>query len=223
MMIASQTTMFKAVIATLIGSAAAFAPASRVGRSSALKMGFETEVGAQPPLGFFDPLGLLKEADQGRFERLRFVELKHGRVAMLAVVGHLTTSLGVRLPGVIDVAGDKFTDYPAGLAALATIPTFGLIQLILSIGWWDLKVWKQVEGSTPGDFGIPYLAQYKTEAEKTDIRAKELNQGRAAMMGIFALMIHEGLNNDPYVINSLIGVPIPFNVGVDSSTFHLWN
>ena len=205
--------MFKAVLVTLLGSAAAFAPAARMARPSALKMSFETELGAQPPLGFCDPLGLLKDADQGRFDRLRFVELKHGRVAMLAVVGHIVTSLGIRFPGAIDVAGDKFSDYPAGLAALSAIPAFGLFQIFVSIGWWDLKVWKQVEGSTPGDFGIPYLSQFNTEAARADIRAKELNQGRAAQMGILALMVHEGLNNDPYVINSLIGVPIPFNQG----------
>lgn len=46
-------------------------------------MSFASEVGAQPPLGLWDPLGLLKEADQDRFDRLRFVELKHGRIAML--------------------------------------------------------------------------------------------------------------------------------------------
>jgi hypothetical protein len=37
--------------------AAAFAPASRVASSSALKMGFEAAEGAQAPLGFWDPLG----------------------------------------------------------------------------------------------------------------------------------------------------------------------
>ena len=58
--------MFRALalIASLVG-ASAFSPRSAV-RSSALKMGFETELGAQPPLGFWDPLGLLKEADQAR-------------------------------------------------------------------------------------------------------------------------------------------------------------
>jgi hypothetical protein len=35
--------------------------------------------------------------------------------------------------------------------------------------------------------------------------------GRAAQMGILALMVHERLNNDPYIINSLLGSPIPFN------------
>ena len=47
--------------------------------------GFSSAEGAQPPLGFWDPLGLLKEADQERFDRLRFVELKHGRIAMLGM------------------------------------------------------------------------------------------------------------------------------------------
>ena len=63
--------------------ATAFAPVSRVSRSS-LKMSFENAEGAQPPLGFFDPLGLLDGATEDRFFQLRFVELKHGRIAMLA-------------------------------------------------------------------------------------------------------------------------------------------
>ena len=82
--------MFRTIItvASLVG-AAAFAPVSQVARSSALKMSFESELGAQPPLGFWDPLGLLAEADQERFDRLRTVETKHGRISMLAILGHL--------------------------------------------------------------------------------------------------------------------------------------
>ena len=85
--------MFRAIltIASLVG-AAAFAPVSQVARSSALKMSFESEIGAQPPLGFWDPLGLLDDADQARFDRLRCVENKHGRISMLAILGHLVTS-----------------------------------------------------------------------------------------------------------------------------------
>jgi hypothetical protein len=30
-------------------------------------------------LGFFDPMGLLEDAPQERFDRLRYVEVKHGR------------------------------------------------------------------------------------------------------------------------------------------------
>ena len=65
-------------VLALVASVAAFAPVGRVARSSSLKMGFESEIGAQPPLGFWDPLGLLADADQERFDRLRYVEVKHG-------------------------------------------------------------------------------------------------------------------------------------------------
>ena len=45
-----------------------------------------------------DPIGLVENVDQERFDRLRSVELKHGRVSMLAVLGHIVTSNGIRLP-----------------------------------------------------------------------------------------------------------------------------
>lgn len=58
---------------------------------------FEDEIGAQMPLGFFDPLGILDDADDAKFNRLRYVEIKHGRIAMLAVVGHIFTTGNVRV------------------------------------------------------------------------------------------------------------------------------
>ena len=47
-----------AVLASLV-SVAAFAPSARMASSSALKMSFEDALGAQAPLGFWDPLGNL--------------------------------------------------------------------------------------------------------------------------------------------------------------------
>ena len=82
------------------GSAAAFvAPKAASAPKTVVAATFENEIGAQPPLGFFDPLGLLNDADQERFDRLRYVEIKHGRICQLGVLGWLTTSAGVRLPG----------------------------------------------------------------------------------------------------------------------------
>ena len=71
-----------ALLSSLVAGAAAFAPAQQGASSTALQA-FESELGVQPPLGFFDPLGLLTNADQERFERLRYVELKHGRICQL--------------------------------------------------------------------------------------------------------------------------------------------
>jgi hypothetical protein len=46
--------MFTLTLFATLASVAAFAPAGRMTSSSALRMGFESEIGAQPPLGFFD-------------------------------------------------------------------------------------------------------------------------------------------------------------------------
>jgi hypothetical protein len=143
-----------AILATLLASAAAFAPVSqKASSSSALSMAFERELGAQPPLGFYDPLGLVADGDQTKFDRLRYVELKHGRISMLAVAGYLYVESGGRLPGAIDYAGTKFTDIPNGFAALTTMPQSGVVQILMFIGFLEIAVMKEIiKGDFPGDF-----------------------------------------------------------------------
>merc|ERR1711933_715067 len=102
----------------------------------------ENELGAQPPLGFFDPLGLVADGDQAKFERLRFVELKHGRISMLAVVGYLVQEAGIRLPGNIDYSGTTFESIPNGFGALTAIPGAGIAQLVAFVGFLELAVVK---------------------------------------------------------------------------------
>merc|ERR1712186_195101 len=45
---------------------------------------FEGEMGVQAPLGFWDPLGLSSDGDAAVFARRRAIEIKHGRVSMIA-------------------------------------------------------------------------------------------------------------------------------------------
>ena len=54
-------------------------------------------------------------------------------------------------------------------------------------------------------------AQLKDAETINSKLAIELNNGRATQMGILGLMVHEKLNNDPYIINTLLGYPVPFN------------
>ena len=98
----------------LTGSAVAFTPTSVPKVYTAINMAFESELGVQPPLGFFDPLGLLADADQEKFDRLRYVELKHGRISQLAFLGNIITRAGVHLPGDIDCSGTSFDSIPNG-------------------------------------------------------------------------------------------------------------
>ncbi|EEC45673.1 protein fucoxanthin chlorophyll a/c protein [Phaeodactylum tricornutum CCAP 1055/1] len=188
-----------AVFASVLASAAAFAPTQSSSRVSvATNMAFRDELGAQPPLGFFDPLGLVKDGDQATFDRLRYVEIKHGRIAMLAVAGYLTTEAGYRLPGNIDYSGLKFADVPGGFKALDTINDAGVLQIVAFIGFLELAFMKEVEGKSEfvGDFRngfIDFGWDSFDDATKMKKRAIELNQGRAAQMGILALMVHEKL------------------------------
>ena len=134
------------ILASLVAGAAAFAPVSQKSSSTALGMAFENELGAQAPLGFFDPLGLVESGDQEKFDRLRYVEIKHGRIAMLAVVGYLVQEAGVRLPGNIDYSGLAFSDIPNGFAAFTVIPKGGLLQLLFFIGLLEANVMKDITG-----------------------------------------------------------------------------
>lgn len=96
-----------AILSTLLVGAAAFAPAQTGKASTALSADLTAEVGAQAPLGCFDPLGVLgdpKDGDQEQFDQLRYIELKHGRVAMLAFTGYIVTyvSYGFLLVSLFD-------------------------------------------------------------------------------------------------------------------------
>ena len=199
--------MFRTIVilASIVG-ASAFAPATRMARGSILKMSFESEIGAQAPLGFWDPLNFLEGADQAKFDRLREVETKHGRIAQLAILGHIVTTAGVRIPESI-TPGTDFTKIPAGLAALSALPADAIFGTLLTVAL--------IEGGFAARKDDIEAAQIKAsgwDQETLDRKlAIELNNGRAAQMGILGLMVHEKLDNNPYIINSLLGSPVAFN------------
>jgi len=202
-----------AAFAALMGSAAAFAPAS-TGKVSTTLNAFESELGAQAPLGFFDPLGLLDDADQERFDRLRYVEVKHGRICQLAFLGQIVTRNGIHLPGDIDFSGHSFDSFPNGWAAINgpdAISGSGLGQILFFVGTLELGVMRDgANGAAPGDFPGDFRNEsldfgWDTFDEETKLskRAIELNNGRAAMMGILGLMVHEQLGGDLPIVGAM--------------------
>ena len=173
---------------------------------------FESELGAQAPLGFFDPLGMLDDADQERFDRLRYVEIKHGRVCQLAFLGQIVTRNGIHLSGDIDYSGHSFDSFPDGLAAISgpdAISGAGLAQIVAFIGALELGVMKDIEGTGNefvGDFRNGTLDfGWDTFDEETKLskRAIELNNGRAAQMGILGLMVHEQLGGSIPIVGEM--------------------
>ena len=118
---------------------------------------------------------------------------------MLAVVGYLTTYAGVRLDGMESM--------PTGFAALSPsvwaanpVAKQQVYGLILSIAFLEFFVMKDHFGTAefPGDYrnnGFDLGWDNFDDKTKLRKRAVELNNGRAAQMGILGLMVHEKMGN----------------------------
>jgi len=201
--------MKSAILTTLIASVAAFAPVQQKAANTGTALNaFEDELGAQPPLGFYDPLGLLTDVDQERFDRLRLTEVKHGRVAMLAFLGNLITRADIHLPGAIDYNGDQFSSFPNGWAGLMAIPDDGVAQLLYFIIFLEASVFvdRSGEAEFPGDLRngfIDFGWDKFDEDTKLKKRGIELNNGRAAMFGILGLMVHEQLGGTLPIVGEM--------------------
>merc|ERR1712241_1650029 len=117
------------LLASFLASAAAFAPVTNPVSQTTSLNAFQGELGDQPPLGFWDPLNFCDDGDQEKFERYRYVELKHGRICMLAFLGEITTRAGIHLPGQVAFSGTRFDEIPNGWAAVGALPKEGVLQL----------------------------------------------------------------------------------------------
>jgi hypothetical protein len=173
-----------AIAAVLAGSAVAFAPASKAASKSALLASspYENELGVIAPTGFFDPLGLSKDIDEETFAQYRAAELKHGRVAQLAVVGYVVQEV-YRLP--FDISpGIACKSVPNGVAAIDAIPALGWAQIIFLIGAVDYWGFFSYESGKP---------QLDPEVEE-ERKLQELQHGRLAMLATLELFRHDSQN-----------------------------
>jgi light-harvesting complex I chlorophyll a/b binding protein 1 len=202
----------KFAIATLLaGSAAAFAPAQTAKTSTVLQVS-ELELGVTEPLGVFDPLGWL-ESEPEAFERRRAVERKHGRIAMTAVVGTVVHNNHYVFDGYLSPSNDlKFSDVPTGMAGIATVPTAGLAQIFLFVALIELA-WMPAS-KYDGDYGVGYFGREVMDPEEKARKLNvELNNGRAAMMGIFGNMVAEQLTGQTMFEQYAAGHVSPFGDG----------
>lgn len=193
---------------TFIFISIAFAPAGRNVRSSLKMSSIFPEnptglaAGEVAPTGFFDPLGLSAGKDAATLKQYREAELKHGRVCMLASVGLLTQELlkspiGIDGPAIrhLDLLDEKF-------------PEFGELFILICAfieGWNIVNKWEPRsetkmlgraarlrEDSEPGDLNWDPLGWYpKDEAAQVEIRTKELQNGRLAMLAVAGIVAQE--------------------------------
>jgi light-harvesting complex I chlorophyll a/b binding protein 1 len=152
----------------------------------------ELELGAIEPLGVYDPLGWM-ESEPESFERRRAVERKHGRVAMMAVVGCIVHNNHIVYDGFISPSNNlKFSDIPTGIQGIFSVPSAGLAQILAFLGLVEVAWWPASNYS--GDYGVGYFGNDILDPEEKARKLNvELNNGRAAMMGIMGNMVAEEL------------------------------
>jgi len=166
------------------------------------------DIGTTKPLGVYDPLGLMT-TQSDKYRRWQEMEIKHGRFSMLAVTHVILTEAGIRWPGYLSLAEDiKFSDMPGGTwASWAALPNLAWAQIVLVVALLDNSVLAQDPDKAPGDVGDgTYVRPGKIWVRYDDVPGfsgkefklnAERNNGRAAMMGISGMMIHESLTGNP--------------------------
>jgi len=218
-------------VATLVGSAAAFAPSAFSVRTNTRAFSDATveevaavEEAAPEPVPVvdipydvwadyvggtdlrgkefkFDPLKL-SEAYPDNVKWFRECELRHGRTAMIAVLGFIATDF-MRIPGEMY----SFDAIPRTIDAHdALLKTGPMYQLALFIGLWDVLITAPAckamgDGERePGDYGL-YIFAPKDPTAFDKKRSSELLNGRLAMCAIGGIATQSVINGHgfPYI------------------------
>jgi hypothetical protein len=155
-------------------------------------------------LGYFDPWGYTIGASEAQIRTYREAELKHGRIAMLAALGFFVGETYHPLfDGTIDGASvyalQKSWAYESSvfIVPLLLVATFEFINAAAVFNAFG-KVFDSGDSLAP--VGLTFdplgLSPKDPEAFK-EMRTKELNNGRLAMIAIAGLFTQEAITGEP--------------------------
>ncbi|CAE8726779.1 unnamed protein product, partial [Polarella glacialis] len=198
-----------AVSAPLVGLGAAAGTAAllaaqqrskgQVRKAAVAQRAFESELGVQAPVGFWDPAGFTADGSAENFKRRRQTELKHGRISTLATMGYITPEITGKIPGFLSPsAGLKFADVPNGLAAISKVPAAGWGQILAYMAFCEVSQ-DQSAGTqaAAGDFNWKLLTSSDPEKLNAKLSA-EIANGRLAMMAIIGMFFQDGLTGSAW-------------------------
>jgi len=158
--------------------------------------------GAISPLGFFDPLGFTKDKGVDGVKRLREAEIMHGRVAMMAVLGYIigesTPTIAYGMDVHHTIANNQIPEVPGTVM----FPFFLAINICEALraskGWVEPgmgPLFTLREKYYPGDIGFDPL-DFKPKDAKgfANVQARELSNGRLAMLAAAGMCVQEQIN-----------------------------
>lgn len=140
-------------------------------------------------LVYFDPLGI---ATDSNFPRLREAELKHGRIAMLAMAERIILPLTLEPIH----SNTRPTEYSLSLYAdmfsrLQSLSLSDCLRVIVTCGFLEVFVFKQKDRKDmPGDYGTGYFGRRDKGLNEWKLRI-ELENGRLAMLALTILFLLE--------------------------------
>lgn len=139
----------------------------------------------------FDPLGI---SNWSGTYWAREAELKHGRVCMLATVGWIATDLGFRFQG------EQFQNISTLAAHDKMVQTGYMAQMlgfIFGLECYAIFLWLQAERNglerDAGDFYLGKQFLPKDPVKADDLRLKELENGRLAMLAFAGIATQAAL------------------------------
>jgi hypothetical protein len=174
-------------------------------RSAAISMGVDTMEGLGPETAnkVFDPLNLATMGSEQTLAWFRHAELKHGRVAMAAIVGLLVHINGIHFSGSLSPTyGVTFEALSkmGPFEAWNAIPLLGQAQILWTIAGLEHAsecldpAGHYTKGGTPGNlkflknfWDTPGFTKKLTPAQLAEKRVSELKNGRLAMIGIASI------------------------------------
>ena len=157
----------------------------------------KTMPGVTGPLGFFDPIGFSADASEGKVRFYREVELKHGRVAMLASLGFLVgENFHPLWGGEVDVPSYiAFQEtplqpfWPAVVALIAVPEIYSVFTFESPVGG---ERWAIRADHEAGDFKFdPLGLKPQNPADLLAMQNKEINNGRLAMIAAAGMIGQE--------------------------------
>jgi hypothetical protein len=170
---------------------------ARASREVAVRANTAKEMpGIVAPLGFFDPLGFSTDVSQGKLLFYREVELKHGRVCMLAALGILVAEQfhplfggNIDVPAYIAFQETPLQQFWVAVALAIAIPEVASIATYQDL---DGDKWAMKENRISGDLGFDPLGLRPADpAELLELQNKEILNGRLAMISAAGMIAQE--------------------------------